>query len=144
MPACAGKPEPEAEAGAGERGIGGEPNGAATDPLPGTANQRRVSRGGGSAQAARNAAVDRFPELESLPRGQSQKVFTVRSGEELQALYDKLADGGTPLSVSDYKGRWVQLPDGWWVGLRERSESGGPTIDIRSPEGRTVKVHIQP
>ncbi len=65
--------------------------------------------------------------------------MTVTSDEQLKALYNKLAEGGSPVSTPRYDGSWVEFPDGWSVGLRDISRSGGRTIDIRSPDGSEVK-----
>jgi len=59
-------------------------------------------------------------------------------------VYNKLADGGDPISVPDYNSRWVRLLNGWSVGLHNSSQSGGRAIDIRSSTGEQITVHIQP
>jgi hypothetical protein len=80
--------------------------------------------------------------LGRLPKGRQPSVRTVGSEAELQRVYDELAHGGTSIEVPGYKGSWVERPDGIRVGLREISKSGGRTIDIRMPDGKTWKVHI--
>ena len=80
--------------------------------------------------------------LDSLPRGKQPNVRTVDSDAALQALFDSFSAGGTPVSRPSYDGHWYQLDDGCQVGIRNHSDSGGRTIDVRSPDGRIWKVHI--
>ncbi|MEZ4264610.1 MAG: hypothetical protein R3B36_36430 [Polyangiaceae bacterium] len=63
------------------------------------------------------------------------------SEQQLEAIFDQLASGGTP--VQNYPGRAVRLSDGTFVGIRQGSASGGPTIDINRAGIRT-KIHIEP
>ena len=114
----------------------GSGNGAADTPGVRSAARRAKQ------EAALSAAADRFPELRGLTPGQSPRVLTVESDVKLQRLYDELASGGEPIAIDRYDGQWVRLPDGWSIGLRNDSSSGGRTIDLRSPQGDTVKVHI--
>jgi hypothetical protein len=81
--------------------------------------------------------------ITSLSAGRSAGVYTVSSPEELQSLYDELSAGGTRLS-NTYPGEMVELPDGTTVGLRQTSTSGGPTIDVKLPDGTQLKVHVSP
>lgn len=80
--------------------------------------------------------------LDSLPRGRQSNVRTVESDADLQDLFDLFSAGGTPVSRPSYDGQWYQLEDGCQVGIRNDSNSGGRTIDVRSPDGRIWKVHI--
>ena len=75
--------------------------------------------------------------------GRSPGVRTVADAPELQALFDELSAGGTRLPPGTYPGVRVQMPDGSQIGLRTTSKSGGPTIDIKGPNGDTLKVHIK-
>jgi hypothetical protein len=99
------------------------------------------SSGGGGAADAGSDGGDPFALLRNLPRGEQSHVRTVGSAQELEALFDQLASGGTP--VQNYPGRAVRLSDGSFVGIRQGSASGGPTIDINRG-GIVTKVHIHP
>jgi uncharacterized protein YukE len=81
--------------------------------------------------------------LGNLPKGRQTNVRVVGSDAELQALYDELAESGTPLDVPTYRGTWVMRPDGIRVGIRDASKSGGRTIDIETPDiSDPRKVHV--
>lgn len=54
-----------------------------------------------------------------------------------------LAAGDTTITFSDYKGSWIERPDGVRIGLRNVSQTGGRAIDVRYPDGTTRTVHIQ-
>ena len=95
----------------------------------------------GGAAAADASSVGNA--ITSLGAGRSAGVYTVSSPEGLQSLYDELSAGGTPLS-NTYPGEMVELPDGTTVGLRQTSASGGPTIDVKLPDGTQLKVHVSP
>jgi RHS repeat-associated protein len=88
-------------------------------------------------------AADIRALLAELEAGNSSRVSVVQSSEELESLFSKLSQGGTPVE-SSYPGELVELPDGTTVGLRGTSSSGGPTIDIKLPDGTIQKVHVSP
>jgi RHS repeat-associated protein len=97
-------------------------------------------------EAARGAGRGTDEILGGLSRGRQPHVRTVRSDEELRSVYDELAIGGKPLDRRRrYPGKWITRPDGIEVGIRERSGSGGATIDIRKPGAdlSITKVHIR-
>jgi hypothetical protein len=71
------------------------------------------------------------------------ETFRPYANEELRSVYDELATGGRPVDAQDYPGKWVERPDGTGIGIREGSQSGGATIDIRRPDGSIGKVHIR-
>jgi hypothetical protein len=48
-------------------------------------------------------------------------------------LFDDLTAGGAPAVVPTYPGTMVDLPGGGRVGLRLKSKSGEPTIDVDIP-----------
>jgi hypothetical protein len=48
-------------------------------------------------------------------------------------LFDDLTDGATPAKVPSYPGKMFDLPGGGRVGLRPKSKSGEPTIDVDIP-----------
>ncbi|MGB8376879.1 MAG: RHS repeat-associated core domain-containing protein [Rhodanobacteraceae bacterium] len=80
--------------------------------------------------------------LSVLRNGRGAGVKIVDSGRELESLFSKLSRGGKSMEGTSYPGRMVELPDGTRVGIRSTSRSGGPTIDVHSPNGPTWKVHI--
>lgn len=95
--------------------------------------------------------VEKAPEdikevISRLEPGRSDKVSVVSSNAELESLYSQMTRGGTPIeSPGTYRGTWFERADGVRVGLRDSSSTrsgGGPTIDIRFPEGSTWKIHI--
>jgi hypothetical protein len=95
------------------------------------------------------AAAESGPELMAnrgqaigVP-GRSPGVRTVGSEAELKSWFAKLCQGGKAVNNS-YPGEFVELPDGTTVGLRNVSDSGGPTIDVVPADGAPFKVHINP
>ena len=48
-------------------------------------------------------------------------------------LFDSLTVGGTPVTIPPYQGKMVDLPSGGRVGLRVKSKSGEPTMDVDIP-----------
>jgi hypothetical protein len=54
-----------------------------------------------------------------------------------------MSQGGERIP-SGYPGDHVRLPDGTLIGRRPDSKTGGPTIDIKFPDGTTGKIHIEP
>lgn len=47
-----------------------------------------------------------------------------------------------PPGLPPYPGEIVQRPDGTLIGMRDFSKCGGPTIDIKYPDGSEQKVHV--
>lgn len=80
--------------------------------------------------------------LQGLQAGRSSGVRVVDSADELDDLFRQLSVDGTPVSGKTYPGKMVELPDGTTVGVRTTSVSGGPTIDIKLPDGTRMKVHV--
>ena len=97
---------------------------------------------GGAATAGGGASRAVDDVLEGLARGRQPNVRTVGSDDELRSVYDELAQGGSPVDVPGYPGKWVERPDGVRIGIREESKTGGATIDIRHPDGSVQRVHI--
>lgn len=98
---------------------------------------------GGAGSAAKAGASGVTKTLSGLAAGRSTGVRVVGSADELDGLFARLARGGSQVE-SNYPGKLVRLPDGTTVGLRGASRSGGPTIDVRLPNGQTIKVHVDP
>ncbi|GLE57302.1 hypothetical protein NJBCHELONAE_26110 [Mycobacteroides chelonae] len=88
-------------------------------------------------------------EIAGLPRGKNPPIRQVPTDADLRGWYDKWSRGGNPIQDPNYKGDWVQLPDGTKVNWRDTSgRSEGPAVDVVYPknsEGRpTDKVHRAP
>jgi hypothetical protein len=86
---------------------------------------------------------DRVPELDGLPRGRNAHTRLVESDTALRDLFTTLTRGAEPVSRGSYPGVGFRRPDGVLVFIRERSTSGGATIDIVLTNGATRKVHIR-
>lgn len=94
-------------------------------------------------RATRGGAGSVDEALSGLAAGRSSGVRVVGSADELDDLFAGLSRSGSQIN-SSYPGKLVRLDDGTTGGLRGASRSGGPTIDVRLPDGRTVKVHVDP
>jgi RHS repeat-associated protein len=116
---------------------------AATNLAYGTAAAYAVGLATGSAaeEAATAASIDEA--VSGLNAGRSAGVRVVNSAEELDDLFAQLSRGGEVVE-SSYPGKFVQLPDGTTVGLREASRTGGRAIDIVKPGQQPIKIHIGP
>jgi hypothetical protein len=80
---------------------------------------------------------------EKTRKGASPKVREVDSPQEVRGIYEEITTGSEPVEdVGSYKGEKRRLPDGTEIGVRDESKSGGVTIDITSPKGTRVKVHL--
>lgn len=115
---------------AGDRGIPNSrpPGQSPTTPFPSIPNPQ--------SSASVRAAVS------ELPPGKSPPVWTVGSDAELASLFDRLAAGGSRVESETYNGVFRVLSDGTRLGLRNKSQSGGRTIDIFYPDGTRQKIHI--
>lgn len=56
----------------------------------------------------------------------------------------KRADTGKRIYKPGYPGTMVELPNGGTVGLRPKSKSGGPAIDVNIPNVPYDKTHFGP
>lgn len=75
--------------------------------------------------------------------GDSEPHREVDTREELEDLRDEISRGGKAVDApATYDGTMVELPDGTKIGYRDQSKSGGSTIDIFSPGGKYIKVHL--
>ena len=75
--------------------------------------------------------------------GKNPPYRQVDTSAEVSSIYDKMASEGRVLDVGRYPGTGVVLPDGTELRYRQDSKSGGPTVDIRYPDGSIVKVHVK-
>jgi hypothetical protein len=75
--------------------------------------------------------------------GRGRAVRVVQGGlQAAEQLMDELEALGEPSRRGDYDGRMVQLGEEGTVGLRHRSKSGEPTLDVQVqcvPEIRKAK-----
>ncbi len=84
------------------------------------------------------------PEEEPIgDPGRGRDVRVVQGGlQAAEQLMDELEALGEPTHKEDYDGRMVQLGEEGTVGLRHRSKSGEPTLDVQVqcvPEIRKAK-----
>jgi hypothetical protein len=63
------------------------------------------------------------PSIREIPGGQ----------KAADDLFTDLTSGGKAAAVPTYPGKMVDLPGGGRVGLRPKSKSGEPTIDVDIP-----------
>jgi hypothetical protein len=73
--------------------------------------------------------------------GKQDHVREAPSDEAVRALADELMRDKERYKQGSHPGDWVRTDDGTKVGLREDSGSGGPTIDLKFPNGDSWKVH---
>jgi hypothetical protein len=81
------------------------------------------------------------PQHLLLPKGKpigakesKESIREVPGGQKVaDELFDDLTAGGKPVTVPTYPGKMVDLPGGGRVGLRLKSKSGEPTIDVDIP-----------
>jgi hypothetical protein len=67
-------------------------------------------------------------------QGSKASIREVPGGtKEADDFFDDLTVGGTPVTLPGYPGKMMDLPGGGRVGLRPKSKSGEPTIDVDIP-----------
>lgn len=89
--------------------------------------------------------VEEFSALQTLGRtGSSQRIRLVDGGvQEAQALFQRLSSGGRVLPQTTYPGKLVEFANGARVGLRLKSSSGPPTIDVHAFPGFAQNLEIK-
>ena len=79
--------------------------------------------------------------------GQNSGIRTLPGGEqEASDIFDEWSKelGAKPVTKPGYPGRGAELPDGGgFIGLRPRSKSGPPTIDVNIPGIGVREVKFQ-
>lgn len=83
--------------------------------------------------------------LATLPRGSRANIYEVPTVNALGAYWTSWTGVSRPTVVPGYGGIWRVLADGTRVGWRNTSslKSGYmPTIDLRFPDGKQVKIHV--
>ena len=98
-----------------------------------------------SAEADSGGAAKTGAEVADVVRqtgnaGTQDNVRTLPESD-MPGLFDELARGGKDVTPASYKGKMVELPDGTRVGMRDTSQSGGRTIDVQLPNGKSWKIH---
>lgn len=96
----------------------------------------------GAGSTAGSQTADDVRKILSQVSKDGNNTRVVSSEEELIDLFNKLKVGGTEATPATYDGVMVSLSDGTRIGLRNKSLSGGKTIDVFYPTGRPDKVHI--
>jgi hypothetical protein len=81
--------------------------------------------------------------LQSLPKGKHRGIRTVADQAELEIIWRDIRNGGRTVAHPSYPGSLIELPDGTLVGGRPHSTSGGPTIDIKFPDGTIRTIHVR-
>ncbi len=67
-------------------------------------------------------------------RGNKASIREVSGGQQAaDDFFDELTMGRKPIVVPTYPGKMIELPGGGRVGLRSKSKSGRPTIDVDIP-----------
>ena len=80
---------------------------------------------------------------EKTRKGKSRNVREIDDLQELKELFEDLIEGADESDAwGDYDGPVYKQKDGTLIGLREKSRSGGSTIDIEYPNGKDIKVHL--
>jgi RHS repeat-associated protein len=72
----------------------------------------------------------------------NKQAFNVASESQLLSLFQKITIGAKSYLWKGYDGFAKVLGDGTQIGLRRSSTTGGKTIDVRPPNGKSYKVHI--
>lgn len=101
---------------------------------------------GRAATTAIRSSGDVRTVLNLLAKGDSVGVRTVSSVDDLDEVFARLSRDGQSVPIG-HGGPSVLLPDGTRISRRPTSgkrKAGGPTIDVRTPDHKTLKVHIHP
>lgn len=99
--------------------------------------------GGPKATIAGTTALRRVDDvLSGLPKGNQSLLRTVPDEASLTRTFSELTEGGTPTTWKKFTGTVIERGDGVQIGLRSYSKSGGSTIDIRMPDGKLDRIHV--
>ncbi|MDR7169417.1 hypothetical protein J2W56_003158 [Nocardia kruczakiae] len=106
----------------------------------------RVKEGKGKAapKPGPRSADEVRSSLDSRTRpGKNKPNREMDTDAEIRQLYEDLTRDGEEIDVGRFPGRGSRLPDGTEIKIRDKSESGGVTIEIKYPDRkRIVKVHL--
>src|SRR5437667_3148916 len=97
-----------------------------------------------------SSATPQSPQDRLMPQGKpigaigsKASIRVVPGGQKVvDDLFDDLTVGGKPVAVPTYPGKMVELPGGGRVGLRPKSKSGEPTIDVDIPDIPIKKIKL--
>lgn len=85
-----------------------------------------------------------FDESKTLERGGNPRVRLVDNEGQLREIFDRWKDGARQLPSRGSKVPEVyELEDGTIIQWRTTSRSGGQTIDLVSPSGNDMKIHVK-
>jgi hypothetical protein len=87
-------------------------------------------------------AKDVHKIVDPLPPGKNQDVKTLPTPDAIRRLYEQLTENAGPAPTSAYPGERRMLRDGTIIGYRPDSDWGGPTTEIRYPDGTKTDVHL--
>ncbi len=91
-------------------------------------------------------AKDVRAALDPLPRGDGKSltrdVRTMPSSNDVVEQFRSLTEGAPKGTSVNYPGDQRVLRDGTIIGLRDATNSGGPGIDVRYPDGQRQFVHV--
>ena len=80
----------------------------------------------------------------ALPRGRQTWVRMAPSEAYLAQIYKDLTRKGSPTEWKGWEGLTpIKRPDGVEVGFRKGSRSGGSAIDIRIPDEKRRRIHVE-
>ena len=101
------------------------------------------------AGAAESAGDLLMPGGNAMGQAGSDETIRVMQGgvNEAETLFNKLAQGGTPVPNPTYPGTLVQLPNGGTVGIRTvmtGSPGTAATVDVNIPDIPITKVKFNP
>ncbi len=125
------------------------PHPAPPDQSIGGAPNQGVQNLGGGLKDAPGAdalsvhnAQDVHRIVDPLPPGRNPGVKVLPTPDEIWELYKQLTENAGSAPPSTYPGQQRMLPDGTRIGFRPNSQWGGPTVDIKYPDGTNVGVHL--
>ncbi|CPW51689.1 Hypothetical protein ERS075595_00886 [Mycobacteroides abscessus] len=91
-------------------------------------------------------AKDVHEAFDPLPRGDGKSltrdVRNMPSSNEVRDSFNRLTQGAPNGPSSNYPGDQRILSDGTILGLRQNTNSGGPGIDVKYPDGSDQFVHV--
>ena len=110
-------------------------------PAPGPSTQPGTWRGGTAAEHARGGGQN----IGRLPSPAKRRIREVASVDALSELFQSLSQGATAVDLPSYPGRILRCSDGTLIGYRVKSRTTvEPTIDITTPDGASLKIHVNP
>ena len=91
--------------------------------------------------AKASTGADILKDLQGFPAGKNSPNRQA-SEQEMRDFFERHAVGGRDVTPADYQGKLVRLPDGTLIGLREKSKSGGVTVDVNIQGKTRRKLHL--